>query len=241
MKTALFPANRFISNLLISGVILVIVPYTILTILFDYPNVLRYEPGIILTRFHAGGRVLIFVWWLFAISGFLLLQAYVLIGQKLESQEPGFRWATTLGVVSGIVQIVGLLRWPFVVPVLASHYVKTTDPSTQKAIEVVFTAIHQYGGVVLGEHLGQLLTIAYTSLLSMTLLRLNITSRWVSYLGLLASVIYLLAQGDLFATVVPGFPTWKLAGLVGSTLWLVWLLILGVQFRRLNEIAVQKA
>ncbi|WP_020595248.1 DUF4386 family protein [Spirosoma panaciterrae] len=173
MKTALFPANRFISNLLISGVILVIVPYTILTILFDYPNVLRYEPGIILTRFHAGGRVLIFVWWLFAISGFLLLQAYVLIGQKLESQEPGFRWATTLGVVSGIVQIVGLLRWPFVVPVLASHYVQTTDPSTQKAIEVVFTAIHQYGGVVLGEHLGQLLTIAYTSLLSMTLLRLR--------------------------------------------------------------------
>ncbi|WP_020599457.1 DUF4386 family protein [Spirosoma panaciterrae] len=70
---------------------------------------------------------------------------------------------------------------------------------------------------------------------------LNITSRWVSYLGLLASVIYLLAQGDLFATVMPGFPTWELAGLVGSTLWLVWLLILGVQFRRLNEIAVQKA
>ncbi|WP_080057996.1 DUF4386 domain-containing protein [Spirosoma aerolatum] len=241
MKTALLPSNRFISNLLIFGVILVIVPYTALTILFDYPNVLRYEPGIILTRFHQGGGLLIAVWWLFAISGFLLLQAYVLIGQKLEPQEPGLRWATTLGVMSGIVQIVGLLRWPFVVPVLAAQYVQTTDLATRQATEVVFTAIHQYGGGVLGEHLGQLLTIAYTVLLSLALRRLTMVSGWVSYLGLVASAIYLLAQGDLFATVLPGFPTWELAGLVGSTLWLVWLLVLGIQFRRLDEVAVQKA
>ncbi|GAB4040653.1 DUF4386 domain-containing protein [Spirosoma gilvum] len=241
MNSPTLPSTRQISNLLIAGVILVIAPYTALTMLFDYPNVLRYEPGIILTRFHQGGSLLIFVWWLFAISGFLLLQAYVLIGQRLEPEEPNLRWATTLGVISGIVQIIGLLRWPFVIPVLASHYVQTTDPATRQAVEVVFMAIHQYGGVLLGEHLGQLLTIAYTVLLSMALLRIALVPRWVSYLGLAASAIYLLAQGDLFATVMPGFPVWEPAGLVGSTLWLVWLLVLGVQFRRIDVAAVQKA
>ncbi|WP_338870126.1 DUF4386 domain-containing protein [Spirosoma sp. SC4-14] len=241
MKSATLPSASQIGNLLIAGVSLVIVPYMALTMLFDYPNILRYEPGIILTRFHQGGSLLIGVWWFFAISGLVLLQAYIRIGQRLEPEEPDLRWATTLGVISGIVQIIGLLRWPFVVPVLAAQYVQATDPATRQATVVVFTVIHQYGGVVLGEHLGQLLTISYTVLLSMALRRLTLFPRWISYLGLTTSAIYLLAQGDLFATVVPGFPVWEQAGLVGSTLWLIWLLVLGVRFRCLDRVAVQKA
>jgi hypothetical protein len=33
------------------------------------------------------------------------------------------------------------------------------------------------------------------------------------------SAIYLLNQGDILATAVPGFPVWDLAGLLGSTGW----------------------
>ncbi|QIP16059.1 DUF4386 domain-containing protein [Spirosoma aureum] len=237
MKTSTMPANRLIGNRLILGVILVMIPYTTLTIVFDYPDILRQEPGIVLTRFHTGGASLIGVWWLFAIGGFPLLQAYVLIGQKFEKQVYALRWATTLGVISAIVQLIGLLRWPFVVPVLATLYVTTTDLATRQAIVVVFTAIHQYGGVVLGEHLGQLLTIAYTLLLSRAFAQMTLFPKWISYLGYVASGIYLLAQGDLFATVIPGFPTWELAGLLGSSLWLIWLLVVGVWFRRLADAA----
>lgn len=235
MKTLTMPSNRLIGNLLIIGVGLVMVPYTALTILFDYPAILRQDPGVVLTRFHEGGGLLIAVWWLFAIGGFPLLQAYVLIGQKLEKWHSSIRWATTLGVLSVIVQIIGLLRWPFVVPVLASQYVGTSDPATRQAIVVVFSAIHQYGGVVLGEHLGQLLMIAYTVLLTSAFAQLRLFPRWINQFGYVASGIYLLAQGELFATVIPGFPTWGLAGLLGSTLWLVWLLVVGVRFRRMPE------
>jgi hypothetical protein len=49
----------------------------------------------------------------------------------------------------------------------------------------------------------------------------------VGWLGLVASGMYLLNQGDILATAVPGFPIWDLAGLLGSTLWAVWLLTLG--------------
>ncbi|MFD2574229.1 DUF4386 domain-containing protein [Spirosoma soli] len=240
MKTLTTPSNRLIGRLLIAGVIFVMVPYTALTMIFDYPDILRQSPGIVLTRFQEGGATLIFTWWLFAIGGFPLLQAYVLIGQKLEQQNHAVRWATTVGVISAITQIIGLLRWPFVVPILATHYVNTTDPGTKQAIEVVFSAIHQYGGVVLGEHLGQLFTIIYTVLLSRTFAQINLFPRWVSNLGYLASGIYLLAQGDLFATVIPNFPSWGLAGLLGSTLWLVWLLIIGVRFMKLPEKLISK-
>lgn len=235
MKIPVIPSNRLIGNLIIAGVILVFVPYTALTIRFDYPDILRQEPGHILTRFHEGGAMLIFTWWLFAIGGLPLLQAYVLIGQKLENQLYSIRWATTLGIISGIIQIVGLLRWPFVVTALATQYVNATDIATKQAASVAFTVIHQYGGVVLGEHLGQLFTVLYTVLLSSAFIKLSVFPRWVSYLGYVASGIYLLAQGELFATIIPDFPNWDLAGFLGSTLWLVWLLIVGLRFRQLSE------
>lgn len=230
------PSNRLIGNLLLIGVVLVMIPYSTLTVLFDYPNILRQHPGVVLTRFHIGGPRLIAVWWLFAIGGLPLLEAYILIGQKLEKRLYFIRWATTLGIISLIVQMIGLMRWPFVVPVLAQQYVATTDPAARQAITVVFSAIHQYGGVVLGEHIGQLFTIAYTILLSSALLQLKLLSRWVGYLGYVASGVYLLAQGELFKTVIPAFPNWALAGLLGSTLWLVWLVVVAIQFRVWPEI-----
>ena len=136
---------------------------------------------------------------LFALGGLPLLQAYVLIGQRLDQQDTTFRLTTTLGVVSGLVQVIGLLRWTFVVPVLATDYVTTADSTTRRAIEVVFMAVHQYGGVVLGEHLGQLFTILYTVLLSAAFTRLRLLPRYVSYIGYGASAVYLLTQGELFA------------------------------------------
>jgi hypothetical protein len=99
---------------------------------------LRQDAGIILTRFHEGGASLIFVWFLFAILGLPLILAYVSIGQKLENKFYFVRWATTLGVISGIVQIIGLLRWTFVVPVLANNFVTAVGESTKESIKLRF-------------------------------------------------------------------------------------------------------
>ncbi|MBD2701347.1 DUF4386 domain-containing protein [Spirosoma sp. BT702] len=236
MTSSSIPSNRLIGFLLILGAVLVLIPYTLLTITFNYPLVLREEPGQVLTQFHAGGSTLIFTWLAFALSGFPLLIAYVLIGQRFENQVYFVRLATTLGVTSGLVQIVGLLRWTFVVPVLATNYVNTTDPAIRAASVAAFQTIHQFGGVLLGEHLGQLLTIAWTILIARTFAQLALFPSWVSWFGYVASAIYLMAQGDLLATVIPGFPAWDLAGLLGSTFWLVWLVTVGVQFLRLNRL-----
>jgi hypothetical protein len=52
--------------------------------------------------------------------------------------------------------------------------------------------------------------------------------RWAGWAGLVASGLYLLNQGDILATAVPGFPVWDLAGLLGSSMWGVWVMALGV-------------
>ena len=224
--------EKTIGLLLIAGAIGVFVPYTILTMTFEYPDILRQDTGTILTKFHNGGSSLILTWWTFAILGLPLVIAYIKMGQKFENTLGFMKWVTTLGVISGIVQIIALLRWVFVVPALANTYASAGDVATKTAAIMSFQTIHQFGGVLLGEHIGQLFTIIWTVMMSYAFMKLNFFPKWVGWFGITASIIYLVAQAELFATVIPGFPVWDMAGFIGSTLWLIWLIVIGIMFIR---------
>lgn len=200
--------------------------------IFEYPDILRQDTGIILTKFHDGGGSLIFTWWAFAVLGLPLLISYILIGQQFNGKTGSIKWVTTVGVISIVVQLVGLLRWVFVVPVLADNYVASANEAVKQSSVVSFQTIHQFGGVLLGEHIGQLFTVIWTIMICYTFLKLNFFPKWISWFGIIASLIYLIAQAELFGTVIPGFPAWDMAGFIGSTLWLLWLIILGVFFIR---------
>ena len=226
--------EKLIGILLILGAVGVFIPYTILTIIFDYPDILRQDPGFILTKFHEGGASLIFVWFLFAILGLPLIIAYILTGQKLENKISFVRWATTLGVISVIVQIIGLLRWVFVVPVLANNFSTAISEASKESNKIVFQTMHQFGGVLLGEHLGQLLTVIWTVMIATAFNKLRLFPKWIIWLGYISAAIYLLAQAELFKTVIPNFPAWEMAGFIGSTLWLIWLMITGVKFLKVE-------
>jgi hypothetical protein len=134
-----------------------------------------------------------------------------------------------LGIVGLVVQMVGLLRWVFVVPLLAGAYVDpSTDEATRQAVSITFQTVHAAGGVLLGEHVGQAFTVGWMSLVAVEILRTGALPRWLGILGLVASAVYALAQTELLATVVPGVPVIGAAGLVGSLLWLLFLASLGV-------------
>lgn len=223
-------ANKTIGYLLTSGAVGVFIPYIVLVLTFNYPGVLRQESGAILTQFHQGGTPLIYTWLAFALPGLPLLVAYSLIGQQLEVTATYRKWVTSIGIISGIMQVIGLLRWVFVVPVLAVDYVHTSSPVKKEALETAFILIHQFGGVLLGEHLGQLFTVTWTVFISRALWKAGMITKWLTVWGYMSSGVYLLAQAELFATVIPGFPVMDLAGLIGSTGWLLWIFLVGLQF-----------
>lgn len=223
--------------MLVASATALLIPYTVLTMIFEYPDILRRDTATILTKFHEGGNRLIWTWFAFAITGIPLIPAYIMLGQKIENKSSLVRIATTIGVIGLLVQMIGLLRWTFVVPVLADTFVSTTDYAIKIAVIITFKAIHQFGGVILGEYLGQLFTIIWTILMTLTFAKHKLMPRWVNGLGMGSSVIYLLAQAELFATVMKDFPVWDLAGFIGSTLWLVWLIIVGVIFIQKRNIS----
>lgn len=221
----------------IVGAVLVNIPYTLLIMKFDYPDILRLPTAEILTRFNAGGDALIYTWLAFAWVGLPMLFGAMMLKRILADEHaPFLESATTLGVIGFIVQVIGLLRWVFVVPVLARLYTDPgTDAATQAAVAAVFTAVHQFGGVILGEHLGQFLIILWMSIISGILYRSKMFSKWVARLGWFASAVYLLAQTELLATAIPTFPVVDWAGLVGSLLWLAWMIVVGVYLVKYKE------
>jgi len=231
--------RRLTGVLLILGAILVNVPYALLIATFDYPDILRSPTAEILTRFAAGGPGLIWTWLAFAWVGLPILLGILMLPQALADDRGPSRGqlagnlALFFGAASAVAQMVGLLRWPFVVPVLVRLYTAPeATAATREAVVAVFQAVHQYGGVVIGEHIGQAFTILWMVLLSLSLLRQGKLPHWLPWAGFVAAGVYAMAQGELLATVMPGFPVWDMAGLVGSLLWLAWLIALGIVLLR---------
>lgn len=58
----------------------------------------------------------------------------------------------------------------------------------------------QSGGALLGEHLGQVLAIAWSVTVSIAILRTAVLPPWLGTLGLIVSVIYLIAQGEVLGS-----------------------------------------
>jgi hypothetical protein len=197
---------------------------TILSVTFDWPDILREPASVVLPAFEAGGAGLVWTWFATAWTYGLLAIPVLLLPAALGLRDhPAMRVATYVGAASVLLSLIGFLRWVFVVPPLAAAYA-TGDA----AVDAAWFAQHQFGGALLGEHLGQLLIIGWSVTLSVIILRARILPRWLGAAGLLVSILYLLNQGDILATAVPGFPVWDLAGLLGSTGWGLWVAALGV-------------
>jgi hypothetical protein len=220
--------RRITGGLFVVGAVAFAAAATVLSSTFNWPDVLREPGSVVLPAFVAGGTSLVWTWfataWTYAILAVPILLLPSLIGRP---DDPALRAATFAGATSVVLSLIGFLRWVFVVPPLAHAYV-SGDATTKAAVDAAWTAQHQLGGALLGEHLGQLLVIGWSLTISMIIVRTRVLPRWLGIAGLPIGVLYLLNQGDVLATAVPGFPTWDLAGLIGSTGWGLWVAALGV-------------
>jgi hypothetical protein len=138
---------------------------------FDYPDILRREPSEILTRFHAGGTALVVRWWAFMLVAIAFIPIGAAAAVVIAPGTTAAIVAVALAVAGGLVQAIGLIRWPFLVPELARrHADAASTPAERTMVELVFVSIHRLLGVAIGEHLGYLLTGLWTIALSTTIL-----------------------------------------------------------------------
>jgi hypothetical protein len=216
----------------LAGVLLILTPiafnllFTLLSVTFEYPDILREPAGYVLERFDAGGAGLIATWYGFMLTAVLLVPLAVLVHRVLGRQDtPYMAVATAFGVVAGVVQFLGLVRWPFLVPYLADTYLDpASSGATRESVAVVFQAFNQYAGVAVGEHLGYLFTGIWTALVALAMFGSQLPfRRWIALLGMVA------AAGVLVGIFEPmGFEPAADIVVVGYILWSIWLALFGI-------------
>ena len=74
-----------------------------------------------LAKFSAGGSALVLLWWGFAMTAAILTPLAILVSVSLQGAAPAILFAAAAcGVVASVAQFLGLIRWPFLVPYLAT-------------------------------------------------------------------------------------------------------------------------
>ena len=215
----------------LTGVLLILTPiafnvfFTLLSVTFEYPDILREPTGYVLRNFDAGGRELVAIWYGFMMTAVLFVPLAILVHKALVREDtPYLAVATAFGLVAGVVQFLGLVRWPFLVPYLADTYLDhASSAATRESVAVVFQAFNHYAGVGVGENLGYLFTGLWTALVALAMFGSALPfKRWLALLGVVSAV------GILVGTLEPvGFEPAANIVVVGYILWSIWLALFG--------------
>lgn len=216
----------------LTGLMSILVPvvFTVCFVLlqqrFEYPDILRQPTGDVLAKFQAGGSGLVAVWYVLTLSAVLFVPVVVLLHRMLAVREASaLLWvATAFGIVAGLAQTLGFLRWPFLVPHLAQAYLDPAAGEAQRsAAALVFEAFHRYAGMAVGEHLGYLSTSVWTLLVGVVMLRSAPFGRWLGSSGIV------LALGIAAGLLEPlGLEAAGAINALSYLAWAAWLVVVGV-------------
>jgi hypothetical protein len=220
------------------GILLILLPIAFNGLFFDlartfeYPDILRQESGAILTRFHDGGTPLLLRWWGFALVALAFIPIGVVVPEVLAPGTPATSVVAALGLAAGLVQVIGLIRWPFLVPELARRYVDpATTPQGRETVELIFGSVHRLLGVGIGEHLGYLLTGLWSAGLALAIAVTPATTVpvWMAIPGVIVGLALIVGSLEF---VGPNEATgWSVAEKlvpIAYVGWSAWLIVLGV-------------
>lgn len=221
----------------LTGLLLIAVPivfniaFAALARIFEYPDILRRPTTEVLERFQQGGTRLILVWWIFAMTAVAIVPLAVLVSMQLTGASPTLLLiSATVGVLAALVQFLGLVRWPFLVPYLARV---ATDPDSsaakKEAVDVVFQAVNRYLGVAVGEHLGYLLTGSWTVLVGVGITQSTTVPAWIGIAGIIVGAVLALCSLEFVGPFERN--GWHIAGAttpIAYVAWSGWLIALGI-------------
>jgi len=226
-----------VSTEVVAGVLLILLPvgfnlcFSLLAQRFDYPDILRRPTSEVLARFRAGGAGLLLLWWAFALTAVLLAPLAVLLAAALVGANPAVvAVAATTGVLAAVVQFLGLIRWPFLVPYLARADAEpNVSPARREAIDIVFQSFHRFLGVAVGEHLGYLFTGGWSVLAGTAMIQATNVPWWLGVVGIVVGALLMMCSFEFVGAFEE--KGWKLAGAVTPIAyvgWSVWLVAVGV-------------
>jgi hypothetical protein len=221
------PGPRSTGALLVASAVVVTVAFAGLGPAFDYPDVLGQPAEQVLLAFSARAWLVGSLFTLLALGAAML--APIAVGTA-RLAGPG-RWSTAAaatGVAAALVQLVGLARWPVLVPSLAATVADPAASAVDRASATEqFAWLNTVLGQGLGETCGYLLTAAWTVLILVALRRRFGVPRLFAAVGVVSAAMIL--AGLLVPFGVPGADTTNFAGFLLWSAWIVWFGVLSLR------------
>jgi Domain of unknown function (DUF4386) len=196
----------------------------LLSAAFGWPAVLGEPAAVALPMFAANQAAIVTGFYLFALLSVLLVP--ISLGFHRLTSSGGALLAPTVtafGILAGVFQLMGWIRWPFAVPDLARSFL---DPATsaagREATASSYELINSYAGAGLGEHLGWLFQAGWGVGIAVLILRTGAASRGLAITGGVLTATW--ALPFLLGPAVPvlGGEIIATIGFVAYALWFVW-------------------
>ena len=138
---------------------------------------------------------------------------------------------TAFGIIAPVIQSLGWVRWPLVVPALAEHYLDpNVSAAAKEATAASYDLLNAYAGGALGEHLGWLLQGVWAVGIAILAWRAaDVAPAWLRRSLAVVALVWAV-------TLIPAgwFDNDALAA-IGSSVYSVWylgLLVLGIVLLR---------
>jgi len=224
-------AYRGAATTILVHVLVLYAAFTVLAVVFGFPDVLRRSAAERLDLFQRAASVVRPVYWVLALTGFTQIGMAVFLFQSWRDRGRTLAlFGLVFGVVTGVLQTLGFIRWVILIPYLARAM---GDPrvaaETREAITLVEGSFNRYAGMAVGEHAANLCLGLWTLSLALMMRRAPLFDRRLGTVGLVLSpaafVVALeqleLGAGWLDRLVNVAFPA-----------WLVWLVVIAASLLR---------
>jgi hypothetical protein len=214
-------------------VIALFVSFTVLASVFEFPDILRQTAPYRLNLYREGQAIIQPTYWILALTGFTQIAMAVFLFRSFRNRDTTvLTFALLFGVLTGILQTLGFIRWAILIPYLAEQMAApTATATTREVISLIEGAFNRYAGMAVGEHTANICLGLWTLLLSIAMLRGPLFDPRIAWVGILLSPLaFVLALGQL------GFSGWVLDLITdfGFPAWAVWLIVIAVSLLRTN-------
>lgn len=212
-------------GLMVGAAVLANVGFTMLGSRFNYPDVLTEPAGDVLTTFHADAPAIGALFATLAVASALLIPIAWLTRHLIAPGRTRQVMVAT-GIAAGVVQVIGLLRWPLLVPHFADV---ATDPASSAAEQAdainLFETFHDFLGGLVGETFGYALTAVWT--VAMVYGLRHRFGRWFAPVGMVSAALVATGLVEKVGVEAAG-----LTNFVGYIAWSLWIVAVGVALIR---------
>ena len=209
---------------IIGQVLTATIGFLILMAVFEFPDILRKSAEYRLNVFLENKDIIIPVYYFLALTGITQVVISVLLFRMLNQKSAIVTLGAIFGVLCGIFQVLGFIRWPVLIPYLAD-----AKGVSGEVIALVEGAFNHYAGMAVGEHLGFLMQAAWTLFLGLAIFKHKLFTNQLGWPGVIIGILTFLVSLEPLGNVFSIFG--ELTNPVESA-WYIWLIFLAISLFR---------